>query len=55
MSSLARLIMTVDARYDLLLTIPVCVEVYSSVKQGSLILTNTHKLVISDIWVKQYS
>ena len=24
--------MTVDARYDLLLTIPVCVEVYSSVE-----------------------
>ena len=31
MSSLVRLIMTVDARYHLLLTIPVCVEVYSSV------------------------
>ena len=31
MSSLVRLIMTVDARYHLLLTIPICVEVYSSV------------------------
>ena len=30
MSSLVRLIMTVDARYDLLLTIPICVEVYST-------------------------